>query len=189
MFYIDRYTSQNTWKENGAGDRTGWWPVTKDSSWWQLPLMCNCAEWLTTPAELFTQQVYSPACTALTESMLKVLIRLFNLDISIPRLLSSKLLLLRDQDILMGRSPLMTEHWTATKSPALDVSSPNENGKIWGGTSKRERTRMSLRVLCWVLRWPRSDEKSDGKSRDGEEQRRQWQFPPNELPLMTSWAV
>lgn len=93
----------------------------------------STAEWLISPAELAAMQVYSPACSALTASILKELI--FGLmRITVIPFTFSIAFFRNSQLILTGKAPLVTTHWMDVRSPSFMASSPKSNGKICGGT-------------------------------------------------------
>jgi hypothetical protein len=97
------------------------------------------------PAEFWAVHVYSPTCSACAESMLKVLIFLLIFKMAMfPSLVN--VLLLCDQEICTGRSPLLIVQVKEVESPVFMVSSPKLNGKICGTTGKQ------FGILRWIKR-------------------------------------
>lgn len=80
------------------------------------------------PAEFFAKHVYTPAFSCDTESTSKVLtFRLFNTETPFSFVM---VLLLCNQIISTGKSPLTTVQVTEAGSPLSTVSSPKSKGKI-----------------------------------------------------------
>lgn len=105
----------------------------------RVPLTSNLAECEVDPAAFEATQVYSPACLAATDSMVSCLTRFPELD-TITSIRSDLIgWLSKVQVISRGESPLVTTHWTETRSPAFTGSSPNEIGAICGETASNQQ--------------------------------------------------
>lgn len=94
--------------------------------------------------------VYSPACVAVTESIVNCFVRLpVSLTVTSCSV-ESKGSLLNIQVISKGASPFITEQVNDVASPAFKGSSPKENVPICGATEKKEKItyRLEFRVQC-----------------------------------------
>lgn len=98
------------------------------------PLTFNTEEYVAFPALLVAIQVYSPACSALTDSILIVLMRLFTFPVDIPCIELTDFPL-NNHDIVIGKSPFVTAQLVVAMSPELTISSPKSKCKICGATS------------------------------------------------------
>lgn len=92
-------------------------------------------ELVVAPAGFFAKHVYSPACSAWTESMFSWLTRLLVLTMDIPGKLSRGLEF-RSQEMSMGRSPLDTIQEVDAISSELMGLSENSKGVRCGGTER-----------------------------------------------------
>ena len=102
--------------------------------------MAKILLWLVAPAELETEQVYSPASPALTASISNKLLRLL-VDIDNPCLkLSSNFNFwpFKNQENSNGWSPRDTAQTVDTDSPELTGPSPRVKGTICGDTFEEE---------------------------------------------------
>lgn len=91
---------------------------------------------LLTPAEFSAVQVYSPACSAFTESMLSWLVRLLVRMTVTPSILDTGTPF-SIHVIFNGKSPLCTAHIIVVMSSELIGSVPKSKGIIAGGTVKK----------------------------------------------------
>lgn len=100
----------------------------------QVPLTARVSEWLTLPALFVATHVYSPACLAVTDSMLRALMCLFIFVIVISG--SSGLIVrpLNLQVIFTGKSPFVIEHVAETMSPQFAGPSLIVKGDMCGTT-------------------------------------------------------
>jgi hypothetical protein len=105
-----------------------------------IPLTRKVEDCRPSPAALVATQLYSPAFSACTDSMLKVLSLLLTRLTTTPFPLST-VLPLKIQNIVKGKSPLLIEHEADVISPELNCSSPKSKGKICGGTGKKNHTK------------------------------------------------
>lgn len=115
-----------------------YWTMLKQTNEIQdalLPLTSKVAEWLALPAKFAAIQTYSPACSALTESMLNWLIRLLVRTTEIAVYFSTPIPF-KVQRMSMGKSPLLTVQVKEDISPELIGSSKNSKGMIWGATKR-----------------------------------------------------
>jgi hypothetical protein len=103
-----------------------------------IPLTRKVEDCRPCPAALVATQLYSPAFSACTDSMLKVLSLLLTRLTTTPFPLST-VLPLKIQNIVKGKSPLLIEHEADVISPELNCSSPKSKGKICGGTGKENQ--------------------------------------------------
>lgn len=46
---------------------------------------------------------------------------------------------LKNHEIFIGKSPLITVHWVLATSPELMTSSPKVRKEIWGGTTNTKK--------------------------------------------------
>lgn len=130
----------NHWVEEGAEKKgrkkmcrwiiRGW----KDYLAILVPLTTRIEEWLVAPALLEAEQVYSPACLAATDSMLRILF--FRV---VARILMSERSgpigsLFNAQEISIGTSPFTTAHTTEIESPQFAGFSAISKGAISGET-------------------------------------------------------
>ena len=103
-----------------------------------LPLTTRVVLWLVAPAWFDTEHVYSPLCSALTDSMSKALLRLL-IDIIMSGLscvfIGSPL---KYHENSIGLSPTETEHVADIDSPELTALSPNVKGTICGATGYKD---------------------------------------------------
>lgn len=101
----------------------------------KVPLTCKLVEWLALPALLWAIHMYSPACSACTESMLNWLVLLLERIIDI----LSSLIMRRpfsNQVKSTGKSPLVMLQRTEAASPEFMGLSTNSKALINGGTVK-----------------------------------------------------
>lgn len=66
---------------------------------------------------------------------------------------SSIVLLLCNQVMFSGRSPLCTKQFNDAGSPELTESSPKSNGKIWGGTVKSKNSQFTFALNVIKKKW------------------------------------
>lgn len=99
-----------------------------------VPFTARMAEWLVAPALLDAEHVYSPACLAATDSMLRMLfffVVATTLISERSRPIGSPF---NAHEISIGKSPLRMAHTTEIESPQLAGSSVITNGAICGAT-------------------------------------------------------
>jgi hypothetical protein len=98
-----------------------------------VPLTTSSAERWSVPAKFFAVHVYTPACAACTELMLRMTL-LSPRFTTVTPILGVMGLLLNVQWSEMGRSPSITPHGTVIIWPGFIGRSPNEKGSRTGRT-------------------------------------------------------